>query len=314
LAARRAEGWSVERIRAELATSAPRVRASLAAAGLPTRLDGPTFPELYDRDWVREHVGEHGVTEVARQLGCSVRSVKDAARRHPRSASCASAGAARRCRLAASTAGDPPHIRRARQRARLLGEDGPPGGQRSRARRHRSPAPPVPAALRRRLATGHAGNAVAPRDRRAPGMLDRSGQGCATKARLSVDRGRRTFGYVPRLSATPAPPPLVVIGGCRGVRGRRRGRVERASRNRPGLSSRRAVLPDDRRCRRRRCAFARTCRTGSGGGRRLRAAVGGSGSRSSRERIARRRPFAELVSAEPAVQGHRVRRPPTDDR
>ena len=77
---RRAAGWSVERIRRELRTSAPKVRAALAAAGLPAKLP-PTSPELYDNGWVRAQLGHITVTELSRQLGCSTRLVKDAARR-----------------------------------------------------------------------------------------------------------------------------------------------------------------------------------------------------------------------------------------
>jgi DNA-binding CsgD family transcriptional regulator len=69
LRARRAEGWT------------PVVRAAVTAAGLPPKLGGPKFPELYDLEWMRTQLAEHTITEIARRLGCSTRSAKDAARR-----------------------------------------------------------------------------------------------------------------------------------------------------------------------------------------------------------------------------------------
>ena len=71
------------RIRSELGTSTVAVRAAIAAAGLPAELPrpGPSFPELYDVAWMRAQLEHTTVTEIARQLGCSTRSVKEAARR-----------------------------------------------------------------------------------------------------------------------------------------------------------------------------------------------------------------------------------------
>ena len=72
----------MERIRTETGTSAREVRSALVAAGLPAKLGGLAFPQLYDEHWVREQLAHSGVTEVARSLGCSVRSVnRSAARR-----------------------------------------------------------------------------------------------------------------------------------------------------------------------------------------------------------------------------------------
>ena len=69
---------------AELGTSADRVGAAVRAAGLPPlRRNGsrPSFPQLYDVKWVRAQLRHITVTELARRLGCSTRSTRDAARR-----------------------------------------------------------------------------------------------------------------------------------------------------------------------------------------------------------------------------------------
>jgi hypothetical protein len=83
LRSRREAGWSVARIRSELGTSTAAVRAAIAAAGLPPELPrpGPSYPELYDVAWMRAKLEHSTVTEIARRLGCSTRSVKNAARR-----------------------------------------------------------------------------------------------------------------------------------------------------------------------------------------------------------------------------------------
>lgn len=71
------------RIRSELGTSTVAVRAAIGAAGLGPRLPraGPSSPELYDVVWMRAQLEHSTVTEVARSLCCSTRSVKDAERR-----------------------------------------------------------------------------------------------------------------------------------------------------------------------------------------------------------------------------------------
>jgi DNA-directed RNA polymerase specialized sigma24 family protein len=84
LARRRAAGATVGELAAELGTSADRVGAAVRAARLPPlRRNGshPTFPKLYDVEWVRAELAGRTRTELARDLGCSLRSVKDAARR-----------------------------------------------------------------------------------------------------------------------------------------------------------------------------------------------------------------------------------------
>ena len=97
LAARRAEGWSVERIRAELATSGPRVRAALAAAGLPAQARRPDISGAVRRRVgarARRHARCHRGGAPARLLGAVGEGRRPPGRR-PGSASCASPGAAR---------------------------------------------------------------------------------------------------------------------------------------------------------------------------------------------------------------------------
>ena len=84
LAARRTDGVTVHQLADELGISPGRVSAAIRAAGLPpVRRNGskPTFPQLYDRQWIRTQLATKTKTQVARDLGCSVRSVRDAARR-----------------------------------------------------------------------------------------------------------------------------------------------------------------------------------------------------------------------------------------
>ena len=82
LTRRRAEGATVGALADELGTSRGRVAAAIKAAGLPPlRRNGstPAFPELYDVEWVRAQLATRTRADVARELGCSTRSVRDAA-------------------------------------------------------------------------------------------------------------------------------------------------------------------------------------------------------------------------------------------
>ena len=81
LAARRREGWSVDRIAVELGADRRAVRQALAAAGLPSKLSTMRFPALYDPLWVRREIAATSIADVPRRLGASRRSVRDAARR-----------------------------------------------------------------------------------------------------------------------------------------------------------------------------------------------------------------------------------------
>jgi hypothetical protein len=69
---------------AELGVSPGRVAAASRRAGTPAlRRNGssPAFPQLYDVEWVRTELATKTRTEIARDLGCSLRSVRDAAAR-----------------------------------------------------------------------------------------------------------------------------------------------------------------------------------------------------------------------------------------
>jgi hypothetical protein len=82
LARRRAEGATVDALADELGTSPGRVTAAIRAAGLPPlHRNGstPAFPELYDVESVRAQLATRTRAVIARELGCSRRSVGDAA-------------------------------------------------------------------------------------------------------------------------------------------------------------------------------------------------------------------------------------------
>ena len=85
-------GWLLMRRReatnrelaAELGVSTSRVIAASRRAGaVPLRRNGsrPTFPQLYDVDWIRAQLATKSRTALAAELGCSLRSVRDAAAR-----------------------------------------------------------------------------------------------------------------------------------------------------------------------------------------------------------------------------------------
>jgi AraC-like DNA-binding protein len=80
---RRGDGWSVRRIASHLHVDDKRVRTALRDAGLPAALPPthPTFPELHDMPWMRRKLRISTMADIARELGCSQRSVRDAARR-----------------------------------------------------------------------------------------------------------------------------------------------------------------------------------------------------------------------------------------
>ena len=91
---------------------------------------GPAFRELYDRGWMREQLAQRTVTEVARMLGCSTRSAKEAARRAgiPGRRRAASSCAARRRVTGWRASWQRPQLRADRRRARLFGQGGRAGG------------------------------------------------------------------------------------------------------------------------------------------------------------------------------------------
>jgi DNA-binding CsgD family transcriptional regulator len=81
LAARRAQRWSDKRIAAHLGISAAHVREALRRHGLP-HLSQIQYPKLYDEAWMREQIATNRtMADIARELGCSTRSVRDAAAR-----------------------------------------------------------------------------------------------------------------------------------------------------------------------------------------------------------------------------------------
>jgi AraC-like DNA-binding protein len=81
LTARRAQGWSVAHLAAELHTYTRLVRRAIAAAGLAPKLSRMHYPQLHDPDWVRTEIAASSVTDIARRLGASRRTVRDAAQR-----------------------------------------------------------------------------------------------------------------------------------------------------------------------------------------------------------------------------------------
>jgi DNA-binding CsgD family transcriptional regulator len=88
LTERRREGWTVQQIANHLHVDNKRVPHALRDAGLPAALpprahshSPPTYPELYDLEWMRRELRTRTMADIARQLGCSERSVRDAAAR-----------------------------------------------------------------------------------------------------------------------------------------------------------------------------------------------------------------------------------------
>jgi transcriptional regulator with XRE-family HTH domain len=84
LAARRTDGVTARQLASELGISPGRVSAAIHDAGLPpVRRNGskPAFPQLYDPAWIRSQLATKTKAQVARDLGCCVRSVRDAAAR-----------------------------------------------------------------------------------------------------------------------------------------------------------------------------------------------------------------------------------------
>jgi hypothetical protein len=73
LARRRAEGATIRVLANELGVGPDRVAAAVHAAGLPpVRRNGshPSFPELYDEDWIHAELATKTRTQVAAELGC----------------------------------------------------------------------------------------------------------------------------------------------------------------------------------------------------------------------------------------------------
>ena len=83
LTERRRDRWNVPWIARYLHVDESRVQKALRDAGLPAALPSTpaTFPELHDLDWMREQLRSRTMADIARELGCSQRSVRDAARR-----------------------------------------------------------------------------------------------------------------------------------------------------------------------------------------------------------------------------------------
>jgi hypothetical protein len=84
LAARRDAGATMAELAVELGTTRTRVAKALRMAGLPelSRRGRPTkWPQLYDVAWVRAQLAGRSQADVARDLGCSLWSVHQAARR-----------------------------------------------------------------------------------------------------------------------------------------------------------------------------------------------------------------------------------------
>lgn len=78
----RADGATIGALADELGTSRGRVATAITAAGLPAlRRSGstPAIPKLYDVEWVRAQLTTRTPADVARELGCSTPSVRDAA-------------------------------------------------------------------------------------------------------------------------------------------------------------------------------------------------------------------------------------------
>jgi transposase-like protein len=83
LAERRRDRWNVPRIARYLHVDERRVQRALRDLGLPARLPSTPamFPELHDVEWMRRQLETRTMADIARELGCSQRSVRDAARR-----------------------------------------------------------------------------------------------------------------------------------------------------------------------------------------------------------------------------------------
>ena len=79
---RRAEGWSVKRLAAELDVDHHIAPAALRRAGLPIPLPRTLrYPKLHDVDWLRDALATMSTQDVARRLGCAPQSVRSAARK-----------------------------------------------------------------------------------------------------------------------------------------------------------------------------------------------------------------------------------------
>jgi hypothetical protein len=80
---RRAEGWSVKRLAAELDVDHHKVSAALRRAGLAIPLTRTLRqPQLHDVDWLRHALATMSTEDVARRLGCAPQSVRYAARKY----------------------------------------------------------------------------------------------------------------------------------------------------------------------------------------------------------------------------------------
>src|SRR3954454_11365371 len=80
---RRAAGWSVKRLAAELDVDHHKVSAALRGAGLPIPLPRTLHhPQLHDLVWLRHALATTAIEDVARQLGCAPQSVRYAARKY----------------------------------------------------------------------------------------------------------------------------------------------------------------------------------------------------------------------------------------
>src|SRR3954454_19346764 len=80
---RRAAGWSVKRLAAELDVDHHKVSAALRGAGLPIPLPRTLHhPQLHDLVWLRHALATTAIEGVARQLGCAPQSVRYAARKY----------------------------------------------------------------------------------------------------------------------------------------------------------------------------------------------------------------------------------------
>ena len=80
---RRAEGWSVKRLAAELDVDHHKISAALRRAGLPIPLPRRLHhPQLHDVNWLQQALASLSTEDVARQLGCAPQSVRYAARKY----------------------------------------------------------------------------------------------------------------------------------------------------------------------------------------------------------------------------------------
>ena len=78
LRARRAKGWSVTKLAAELAVDHRHVSAALRRAGLPVPFPVQhRYPELHDVVWLSEALAQHSMEDVARDAGLctAIRSI-----------------------------------------------------------------------------------------------------------------------------------------------------------------------------------------------------------------------------------------------